>query len=161
MPTNLPQRPPWDALPAECVAVLQAMATPQHWSPGAVLFKEGGNCRDLYLLQDGHVRLEMLVRDRGWVPIMTVGPGDLVGWSPLFGDHPMTATAIALEPTHGLAFDGKQLRELCASNHEVGYHVMRNVALALSERLLATRLQLLDLFREQEPRPVRAMDAEC
>jgi CRP/FNR family transcriptional regulator, cyclic AMP receptor protein len=151
----------WQALPEPLRVELEAIATPKHWSPGALLFQEGVEHEAIYLLLDGHVRLEMLARDRGRVPLMTVGAGDVVGWSPLFGGHPMTATATALEPTHAFAFDGKQLRDLCAANHELGYHVMRHIAMTLSERLLATRLQLLDLFREHEPRPSRAVDAEC
>lgn len=158
---SLPQSSPWDALPATCRAELESIATLKDWPPGALLFKEGAECSHIYLLLDGHVRLEMLVRDRGRVPLMTAGAGDLVGWSPLFGIHAMTATALALKPTQTLTFDGKQLRELCSTNHEVGYYVMRNIALALSERLLATRLQLLDLFREHEPQLSRTVDAEC
>ncbi len=159
--SNLPSNHLWDALPESLRAELETIAIPKHWSPGALIFQEGAEHDDIYLLLDGHVRLEMLMRDRGRVPVMTVGAGDVVGWSPLFGGHPMTATAMVLEPTHALAFDGKQLRELCAANHELGYHVMRHIAITLSERLLATRLQLLDMFREHEPRPSRAVDAEC
>lgn len=151
----------WEALPQSVRAELEAIAVPRHWSPGAVLFQEGSEHDDIYLLQGGHVRLEMVVQRRGRVPMMTVGVGDVVGWSPLFGGHAMTATAIALEPTQAQAFDGKRLRELCAANHELGYHVMRYIAVTLSERLLATRLQLLDLFREHEPHAPRVVDAEC
>jgi CRP-like cAMP-binding protein len=104
----------------------------------------------------------MFVRGRGRVPLMTAGPGDLVGWSPLFGGHPMTATATALEPVRVLSFDGQDLRGLCEANHEVGYHVMRQLALVLSDRLLATRLQLLDLFQDQSPLPhSQPVDPEC
>ncbi len=161
MLATLPKNRLWEALPASCRAELEAIANPKHWSPGVQLFQEGAEHDDIYVLLDGHVRLEMLVRDRGRVPLMTVGAGDILGWSPLFGGHVMTATAIALEPTHALAFDGKQLRELCAANHELGYYVMQHLAMTLSERLLATRLQLLDLFHEHEPRPMRAVDDEC
>lgn len=158
---GLPTNRLWDALPPSLRPELEAIAIPKHWSPGALLFQEGAEHGEIYLLLDGHVRLEMVVRERGRVPLMTVGAGDVVGWSPLFGETPMTATAMALDPTRALAFNGKQLRELCAANHELGYHVMRHIAITLSERLLATRLQLLDLFSEQQPRPVRAVDAEC
>lgn len=159
--TSPPANRLWDALPESLRTELETIAVPRHWSPRQLLFQEGTEHNDIYFLLDGHVRLEMLVRDRGRVSVMTVGAGDVVGWSPLFGGHPMTATATALEPTRALAFDGKQLRELCAANHELGYHVMRHIAITLSERLLATRLQLLDLFRDHEPRPSRAVDPEC
>ena len=86
-----------EALPPAQRAQLERLASPKEFRPGDVLFQEGTEHDDLYLLLEGHVRLEMFVRDRGRMPIMTAGPGDLVGWSPLFSGHPMTATASALE----------------------------------------------------------------
>jgi CRP-like cAMP-binding protein len=150
-----------ESLPAPIREQLERIACPKDFAPGTVLFQEGAEHDDIYLLLDGRVRLEMFVRDRGRLPLMTVGPGDLVGWSPLFAGHPMTATAIALEPVRTLSFDGQDLRGLCESNHELGYHVMRQIALVLSDRLLATRLQLLDLFLEHQPLPTPPVDPEC
>ncbi len=40
---------------------------------------------------------------------------------------------------------------LCQRDHEVGYHVMRQTVCAMQRRLVATRLQLLDLFAETTP----------
>jgi len=150
-----------DALPGTVRNQLDAIAVPKDFPPGAMLFQEGTEHDDVYLVLEGHLRLEMFVRDRGRLPIMTVGPGDLVGWSPLFAGHAMTATAMALEPVKTLSFDGQDLRGLCETEHEVGYHVMRQIALVLSERLLATRLQLLDLFREHQPLSGQTVDPEC
>ena len=73
----------------------------------------------------------------------------------------MTATAIALEPVRTLSINGRSLREWCESDHEAGYHVMRQLVLVLSERLLATRLQLLDLYQEHQPRAAQPVDPEC
>jgi CRP/FNR family cyclic AMP-dependent transcriptional regulator len=150
-----------DSLPKSVREQLHGIASPKNFPPGATLFHEGTEHDDLYLLLEGRVRLEMFVRDRGRLPLLTVGPGDLVGWSPLFAGHPMTATAIALEPLRTLSFDGQELRGLCEAEHEVGYHVMRQLSLVLSERLLATRLQLLDLFREHQPLTAQPIDPEC
>ena len=55
------------------------------------------------------------------------------------------------EAVKTVALPGDQLRQLCEAEHEVGYHIMRQLASALSRRLLATRLQLLDLFGEHVP----------
>ena len=150
-----------DALPASIRGELDQIASLKDFPPGAVLFQEGAEHDDIYLVLSGRVRLEMFVRDRGRLPLMTVGPGDLLGWSPLFASHAMTATAVALEPVHTLAFDGQDLRGLCETHHEVGYHVMRQLVLELSARLLATRLQLLDLFLDQRPIPATSIDPEC
>src|SRR5581483_12253976 len=86
-----------DALPASARQQLESISSTREYPPGAVLFQEGSEHDDIYLIVTGTVRLEMLVRDRGRLPLMTLGPGDLLGWSPLFGGHPMTATAIALQ----------------------------------------------------------------
>lgn len=158
--TSIVHSPFLEALPAQVRQLLVPLAVSKAFAPGDVLFQEGHPHDDIYLVTQGHVRLEMFVRERGHLPLLTAGPGDLVGWSPLFSDQPMTATAMAMDHTHTLAFDGRQLKTLCESNHEVGYHVMRQIVQVLSERLVATRLQLLDLFQEHAPsRP--SVDPEC
>ncbi|HET6424732.1 MAG TPA: cyclic nucleotide-binding domain-containing protein [Planctomycetaceae bacterium] len=147
-----------ESLPERQRVQLEAIATRRHWPPGALLFQEGHEHENIYLLLCGHVRLDMLVPDRGRTALLTVGPGDLVGWSPLTGAQTMTATAMALEPTQALAFNGTRLRDACTEDHELGYYVMRQIVITLSERLLSTRLQLLDLFRGHEPRASSAPD---
>jgi CRP-like cAMP-binding protein len=79
----------------------------------------------------------------------------------------MTATATALEPVRTVAFDGEKLRSLCDQQPDIGYHLMNQLAVALSRRLLATRLQLLDVFAghvsvlEANPAVGRPGDPEC
>jgi CRP-like cAMP-binding protein len=63
----------------------------------------------------------------------------------------MTATATALETVRAIAIDGPQLRTLCQQRTDIGYHVMARMAEALSHRLTATRLQLLDLYAHTTP----------
>ncbi|OYW21763.1 MAG: hypothetical protein B7Z55_05465 [Planctomycetales bacterium 12-60-4] len=150
-----------DSLPLKVRTRLQQLGRPCDFPPGARLFQEGSVHSEVYLLEAGHVRLDMVVRDKGRVPLVTVGAGEIVGWSPLFADHPMTATALAMEPVHALAFHGSELRQVCETEHEVGHFVFRQVAQLLSERLLATRLQLLDLFGEQQPQIYQPVDSEC
>ena len=133
-------------LPAAVLARLAAIARVVEWNEGALIFREGEPHDDLYVVSSGHVVLEMNVPGRGLTRILTVRSGELLAWSALLGDGRMTASAVATEPTQAIAISGRELRQLCQSDHEVGYHVMGQVASALSQRLLATRLQLLDLF---------------
>jgi CRP-like cAMP-binding protein len=58
----------------------------------------------------------------------------------------MTATATAAESSRIITLPGEKLRTLCQVDHEFGYSLMRHLASALSKRLLATRLHLLDTF---------------
>ena len=87
---------------------------------------------------------------RGRQRILSLGPGDILGWSPLFEKATMVASAITLTETELCGIPVHELRDLCDSDHEIGYYFMREVAKALGRRLLATRLQLLDLFGNGE-----------
>lgn len=133
-------------MPDEMLSELASLATVCTFPAGTVVFREGAICPDLYLVQSGFVALDMFVPGRGAVRVFSVGEGELLGWSPLLADGKMTATATVVEPLSAVVIPGKPLRALCERNHDIGYRMMQQVALALSQRLVATRLQLLDLF---------------
>ena len=116
------------------------------FATGNVIFSEGDEHPRLYLISAGEVALEMCVPARGCTRILTLGPGELLGWSALFGEARMTATAIAQTSVHLLVASGQAVHALCEADHEFGYELMREIAAALSKRLVATRLQLLDLY---------------
>lgn len=113
---------------------------------GAVLFREGEVEDEVFVIHSGHVKLSMHVPGRGDVVLLTSGPGDLVGWSGLISDGTMTATAVTTEESVLVAMSGKRIRELCEADSQLGYVLMTRLAKVLSQRILATRLQLLDLF---------------
>ena len=83
---------------------------------------------------------------RGGVRILSVGPGDMIAWSALLGDGRMTASAVAIEDTEVVAIPAADALALSETHPEFGYYLMQRVANALANRLVATRLQLLDLF---------------
>ena len=116
---------------------------------GARLFREGDLEDEIFIVSSGHVRLSMNVPGRGEVAFLTAGAGDLVGWSGLIGEGKMTATAVAVDDCVLIALSGARLKDLCASEAELGCVLMKRVAQVLSGRLLSTRLQLLDLFGSQ------------
>ena len=135
-------------MPGELVVRLGRIAHARAYAASEVLFSEGTEHPEFHVVVEGHVRLDMFVPRRGRVPILTAGPGDVLAWSALAGNSIMTSTAVALEAVRTVAFPSDQLQRLCETEHDIGYHVMRQLASALSRRLLATRLQLLDLFGE-------------
>lgn len=133
-------------LPAAVLDEIATAAAPADFSAGTVIFREGATDRNLYLLNSGQVALEMLVPGRGRVRLLSLGAGDMLAWSALLGEGRMTATAIAIEDTETIALDADRLLEICASHPQVGFEFMCRMSLALSKRLLTTRLQLLDLY---------------
>jgi CRP-like cAMP-binding protein len=139
------------SLPDAVNEQLAALASIEQHVPGALLFREGSVHDGFSIIVEGHVGLLMNVPGRGDVRILSLGAGDVLAWSALLAHGRMTAAAVAASEVRLLTFRGAELRQLCESNHEVGFHVMHRVADALSRRLLATRLQLLDLFAHQPP----------
>lgn len=138
-------------MPAAAVDLLAGLAELRQWGAKTQLFNEGDDHRWVYLIQTGEAILDMYVPGRGAVRILTVGPGDFLGWSPIVGDNTMTTRATTQSTMSAIIFPADALRRLCEQDHEIGYHVMRQVAATMSQRLLATRLQMLDLFAETTP----------
>lgn len=152
------------SMPESVVSKLDELSHFQDFPPGSVIFAEGLEHSELYLVVHGHVRLDMTVPKRGRIPLITLGDGDLLGWSPLVGDYVMTSTATALDSVRTLTFRGNELRRLCELDHDVGYYVMRQVSKSLARRLVSTRLQLLDLFADHVPAivpDVQQIDDQC
>jgi CRP-like cAMP-binding protein len=128
------------------VAISQLVTLPV----GEVVFREGEKHAFVYWIVDGQIMLEMATGGTKAKSLLTLGRGDLVAWSAVLRGGRMQATATAVQPTQLLRIDGEQLNSLCQSNHEIGYRVMEHVARRLADRLQATRLQLLDLYRSPD-----------
>jgi CRP-like cAMP-binding protein len=140
-------------LPAPVQAKIAKLAERHAYRADEVVFREGGPHEHLLILVSGRLVLEMYVPGRGNVRILTLGPGDLVAWSTAVGNGHMTASGRALEATEVLAIQACDLLAECEADPALGFSIMRQVALALANRLVATRLQLLDLFADS-PAPL-------
>ncbi|MCI0491792.1 MAG: Crp/Fnr family transcriptional regulator [Planctomycetes bacterium] len=118
---------------------------------GMLVFHEGEAAAQAYLVVSGNVSLEICAAGTGCRRILTIGPGELLGWSAVLDQTCFTATARTLEPTLLIQTDAAQLLSMCERNPELGFELMRRTALALSKRLSATRIQLLDVYGVQLP----------
>lgn len=138
-------------LPSEVLDFLAAESTVRKVAAGALVFREGTQDGEFYLIRTGRLALEMNVPGRGAVRILTLGPGEMVGWSALLREGKMTASVIAVDDAEVVVTPADRLRELSEANHDFGFFLMRRMANDLSRRLVATRLQLLDLFADSTP----------
>ncbi len=114
---------------------------------GTVLFAEGDEHSKIYLVTSGSLHLQMNRNQAGKQTLLSVGVGELLAWSAIVGPGTMTASAIAAEQSRVLELPVSELQQLFENDPRLGYHFLKIVARALSQRLLATRLQLLDLLR--------------
>jgi CRP/FNR family cyclic AMP-dependent transcriptional regulator len=111
------------------------------------IFHEGDPSDCLYMVLDGRVALEIHIPNRGRLRILTVEPQEMLGWSSIADVVPRrTLTARGVCDGRLLCIDSAKLNRACEQDHDLGFVVMHHVANVIASRLLATRMQLLDMF---------------
>jgi CRP-like cAMP-binding protein len=138
--------PLFTGLSAEHLQLIAGCGANEHFAAGTQLFLEGNPADQFFLIRSGAVALEVEAPGRGRLVIETLHLGEVVGWSWLFEPYRWEFDARAQELTRVVTFDGACLRGKCEADHELGYQLMRRFAASLTERLQATRLQLLDVY---------------
>jgi len=120
---------------------------------GVTFMHEGDVTKFLSIIVRGRVALRLRVPERGAVTILTLDPGDIVGWSAIVPPHRATTSATALEPLELASIPADELRRLLATDAEVAAAFLPPILETVAARVAATRDQLLDLFRGAEIDP--------
>jgi CRP/FNR family cyclic AMP-dependent transcriptional regulator len=126
--------------------LLTGCAANVRFESGQVIFREGEEANQFYLIRQGKVTVELFAPERGAMTILTVGEGEVLGWSWLVPPYRWSFDARAIESTRALALDGKCLRGKSEKDHDLGFELLKRIALVMEERLRATRLQLLNVY---------------
>lgn len=149
MKTLLAEHPFVRGLDSRYIDLLVSCASNVRFQPGEFIFREGGDAEQFYLMRHGRAAIEIYAAERGSITVMTVGEGEVLGWSWLFPPYRWMFDAKALELTRAIALDGKCLRGKCDADHELGYELMKRSVQVAEQRLQAARLQLLNLYDVQ------------
>lgn len=140
-------------LPASARERLEPHLRIATYAVGAEILREGEPMLHLGIVLTGRVALRLRVPERGTTTILTVEPGEIIGWSAVIPPHRASDTAVAILPTDLLLIDGAGLRAELAADAELAAPVYLSLLEALARRLTGTRLQLLDLFTVSEVEP--------
>jgi CRP-like cAMP-binding protein len=114
-----------------------------------VVFREGELANSVYLVVSGKLSLELSPSTVYRKHLVSVGPGEMLGWSSFVELPRFVATAVVVEPTRLIRIDGKRLRAICDEDPEFGYEFTRRTMRALAARLAATWTQLSHLYVSQ------------
>jgi CRP-like cAMP-binding protein len=112
-----------------------------------LIFQEGDEAENFYLIRTGKVALELNGRDRGKIRILTIGPGQILGWSWIVSPYRWHFDAHAIEEVRAVTLDGECLRNKCEQDPTLGYEMLKRFSHILELRLNATRMQLLDVYK--------------
>ena len=140
------ESPVFEGLTKEQLELIAGCAHNTGFNAGERMFREGDPADTFYVVRKGRVSLSTHAPARGSVVIETLDPGEIVGWSWIFPPYVWHFDARAVDDVRVVAFDGACLRGKCESDHALGYELMRRFAGVMIDRLLHTRLRLLDLY---------------
>lgn len=133
-------------VPIRIAGLLKSCSARRKLSSQTYLFRQGDRQTSLFIVESGLIELAMIVPGRDAVPILSVGPGELIAWSALLTDQTMTCSAKATLDSELSEFPANEIESLALRDPELAKDFYRWIALGLAHRLTATRLQLLDLF---------------
>lgn len=142
--------PGWASLAREHREALAALATVEGAPAGTWLFREGDPSDRVYWVASGRVTLTLGIGGRPEAAVLTVGPGEILGWSGLRAGGRRVASGRVAEAVELLSWPSDALADLCERDHHVGYAVMRLAFLEVARRLEDTRVQVLDVFGRRD-----------
>ena len=110
---------------------------------GHQIFEEGGFARKFWLIQSGHVALDMNVPGEGRVIIDDVVMGELLGCSWLFPPYQWEFGAVCVGPVEAFEFDAAAIRARCAADPLFASELTGRLLRVLARRLQSTRTRLI------------------
>ena len=128
-------------------AAVAGVSRIETYETGTRLFDEGGLADQCWLVLSGCVVVDTTVPARDRTALQSIGPGELVGWSWLVPPYRWHFGATVAAPTRAAVVDAGALRMLADEDPVLGYQLSLILLDALLNRLQATRIRLLDLYR--------------
>jgi CRP-like cAMP-binding protein len=126
--------------------------TPQ----GITLFEEKQPANTFYYLIEGFIDLYQRTFDTYYPNISkdllvgAVQPQEIFGLSAIVEPYIYHSTGRTAHPCNYIKFDGPRLRALINDDCQLGFIFMRQISVALTERLMDTRVQLAAAWVESQ-----------
>jgi CRP/FNR family cyclic AMP-dependent transcriptional regulator len=117
-----------------------------HVKSGNYIARDGESADHFYVIRSGLVNVEMQMPPMRTRILQTLQSNDIAGWSWIFPPYKWTVDFKVVEDMSAVALDGKCLRNKCETDSRMGYLLMKQFAIIMTQRLNATRLQALDVY---------------
>jgi len=128
---------------ADQLDVLAATASEVMFPAGHRVFAEGGYVDKFWLIESGHVGLDVRVPGEGPAVIGTVGIGGILGWSWLVPPYQWAFGAVCVTRVRAIEFSAPAVRDCCAADPALAYELTRRLFQVLAGRLQETRATLI------------------
>lgn len=139
--------PSFTDLPDRSLDRLSDAATGRSYQAGAVIFEADGMADEFFVIRSGLAALQMTAPGREPLVVETLGPGELLGISWAFPPYRWNWTAIAQSDTEVVAFETDAIHDAARHDPVLRTALLEAVASESVDRLHATRMRLLDVYR--------------
>lgn len=99
---------------------------------GSVLFREGEPGKEMFVIQQGVVRLTRTIRGQEKM-LADLGAGEFFGEMSIINDKPRTATAVVLEDAQLLVLDPRTFEAMIKANTEIAVRMIKKLAKRLDD----------------------------
>lgn len=122
----------------ETTQVQTQNAFQRHFEDGEILFDEGDEGIELYVIQSGRVEISRSGLDGPRV-VAQLNPGEFFGEMSAVLGETRTARAVAVGPTDVIELDGETLEAMCVGRPEIAIRMIQRLAVRLisAERKLS------------------------
>jgi CRP/FNR family transcriptional regulator, cyclic AMP receptor protein len=111
-----------------------------------IIFAEGEEAHQLFLLRYGQVAVEIHRPRRGNKTVYTLGEGDVLGAFWLELPHRWFFDARTLEITRAIALDLACLQRLGEDHPDLGYELLKRFVQVQAKTIKLLKLQLVDFY---------------
>jgi CRP/FNR family transcriptional regulator len=106
---------------------LSQRAVPRSYSPGEIIFDEGGPCSGMYVVESGNVRI-FKSSASGREQVLSIdGPGSSIAELPVFDGGNYPASAAAIDQATPVFVSKQDFQALCLAHPQVALKVLRVV----------------------------------
>ena len=132
----------------DSLKAIAMIAEEEKAAPGTTLFEEKQPANAFYFLIEGYIDLYQRTFDTYYPRISkdllvgSVQPREIFGLSAIVEPYLYNSTGRTAQPSHFIKIDGPRLRELIDEDCVLGCIFLRQISVALTERLMDTRVQL-------------------
>lgn len=145
-------QPFFEGLAEGHMTLLAACASLCGYRAGTRILAEHDHADFFMVIRSGRVALQSHLPGRQRETFLTLGPGDVLGWSWLVSPHRWHYDARARNDVHVVRFDAGVLRQRMDHDPALGYAVFQRFTTLIVQRMQAARLQGLDIYAGQDER---------
>jgi CRP-like cAMP-binding protein len=104
-----------------------------HFNKGHVLFQEGDEGEDMYIIQSGRVAIKKRLKDGADATLAVLEKGDFFGEMAILERQPRSASAEVVEDGDLIVISGEMFGDMIKANPEIAVRMLRKQSIRLRE----------------------------